>query len=87
MKTFYHLIFTAVVSALTGCALPDSGYYGYSPDQAEASRQFTAKLQRQDDDEANRNRKAEAEATEVATRHNPSSVSTSNTEVYAPTTF
>jgi hypothetical protein len=53
--------------------------------QAEANREYTDKIAREDQDLENRDRMSSAAATELATRHAPSSVS--NTEVYAPTNF
>lgn len=85
MRTFYRLIFTAVVSALGGCAFPNQGTYTLSAAQAEEYRQNTERIEREGDEEENRNLMQQAQATEVATRHAPSSVS--NTQIYAPTNF
>jgi hypothetical protein len=67
---------------LDGCAIPNSRSFAHSPEQAEANRQNTARIEEIGRDQENIERMRRAQATEVATRHAPTSVS--NTQIFAP---
>lgn len=83
MKPLASLLYLFLAALLPGCALPVQGYYGLPVAQAEANRQYTENIERHDQDARNSAQMSAAKAAEVATRHAPSSVST--TQVFAPT--
>lgn len=58
---------------------PNSGYFALDPEVAEANRQNTNRVEQEARDMNHQDRIRRAEATEVATRNNPTHVSTSNT--------
>ncbi|MGC3992011.1 MAG: hypothetical protein QM796_20430 [Chthoniobacteraceae bacterium] len=86
MKTPATILAVASLVATTfaGCAMPDTGHYNYTAQQAEQDRDFVehiAQLDRADEREELMNH---AKAQEMATRHAPASIHTSNTTFFAP---
>jgi hypothetical protein len=84
--TFKNLFCAVLPIALSvtmqGCALRHNGHFAMSAEQAEANRRYTTLIELESQAFAQRERMNRAEAAEVATRHNPKSVST--TSVFAP---
>ena len=82
-----HLILASLVgSLLTSCAQPgygpNAGYFAMDPAQAEANRQNTHRIEQEGRDMDHQERMRRAQATELATRHNPTHVTENRTSFW-----
>jgi len=81
MKTKTLVILLAGTSLLTGCVAPtpNAGYFSMSPEQAEANRRNTHRVELEGYAVDNVDRMNKARAIETATRNNPSYVAPTTT--------
>lgn len=80
------IIVTTLALALNACAPAgygsNAGYFALDPEVAEANRQNTHRIEQEGNDIENTERMRRARATEVATRNNPTSVTTNRTSFW-----
>lgn len=82
MKETFHAAMLVIAGALSGCVVSRPDSYALSAEQAELNRQNTERIERIGRLQEQEERMSKADAAEVATRHAPTNVST--TQVYAP---